>query len=134
MPPFRFPLLKDDTAQAHTKHSAKSERHQRRIFAATVSACKRQAEHGSPPQPLIAMRRAYSETEVPESHLTQSRIGVSAISRSGFALLRRREAREERRGVRGEKEVRERGQGERTGREERGENKDVAEQKEREGE
>ena len=31
-----------------------------------------------------AMRVAYCDTEQPESHLTQSRIGVSAISRSGF--------------------------------------------------
>lgn len=31
-----------------------------------------------------AMRDAYCDTEHPESHLTQSRIGVSAISRSGF--------------------------------------------------
>jgi hypothetical protein len=39
------------------------------------------------------MRRAYSATLVPESHFTQSHIGVSAISRSGFALLQRREKR-----------------------------------------
>ncbi len=33
---------------------------------------------------LTAIREAYCDTEQPESHFIQSRIGVSAISKSGF--------------------------------------------------
>jgi hypothetical protein len=60
------------------------------------------------------MRRAYSATLVPESHFTQSHMGVSAISRLGFALLQRREKRAGRgkeRGKEGERGWKMKGEG-----------------------